>query len=150
MGTRHTTKGTKFSFFKSYYVDDTAFLLLSCEELETASKLIVSHFRRVGLTIHTGSRRKGEDSKTEAIHFPRPGRESSAADTEDIVIDEDHFMTFCTKFNITERLTQGRKLFGAMRKQLLCNKQIPIDIRRRVYQATVVNIALYGAVKAGY
>jgi hypothetical protein len=39
------------------------------------------------------SKRKGEDSKTDAIHFPRPGRESSAADTEDIVIDEDRFMT---------------------------------------------------------
>jgi hypothetical protein len=68
-------------------------------------------------------------------------------------------MTFCTKFkylgsyfvpdlsdteDITERLTQGRKLFGAIRKQLLCNKQIPIDIRRRLYQATVMNIALWG------
>jgi hypothetical protein len=68
-------------------------------------------------------------------------------------------MTFCTKFkylgsyfvpdlsdmeDITERLTQGRKLFGAMRKQLLCNKHIPIDIRRRLFQATVVNIALWG------
>jgi hypothetical protein len=36
-------------------------------------QLISSHFRRFGLTIHTGSKRKGEDSKTEAIHFPRPG-----------------------------------------------------------------------------
>jgi hypothetical protein len=31
-----------------------------------------------------------------------------------------------------------------MKKQLLSNKQIPIDIRRRLYQATVVNIALWG------
>jgi hypothetical protein len=66
-------------------------------------------------------------------------------------------MTFCTKFkylgsycvpdlsateDIKERITQARKLFGSMRKQLLCNKQIPIDIRRRLYQVTVVNIAL--------
>jgi hypothetical protein len=57
-GTRHTTKGTKFSFFKSYYVDDTAFILLSRGALIAASKLIVSHFRRFGLTIHTGSKRK--------------------------------------------------------------------------------------------
>jgi hypothetical protein len=47
---------------KSYYVDDTAFILLSRGEVIAASKLIVSHFRRFGLTIHTGSRRKGEDS----------------------------------------------------------------------------------------
>jgi hypothetical protein len=98
-GTRHSTKGTKFSFFKSYYVDDTAFILLSRGELVAASKLIVSHFRRFGLTIHTGSRRKNEGSKTEAIHFPRPGQASSAADMEDIDIDEDRFMSFCIKFN---------------------------------------------------
>jgi hypothetical protein len=46
--------------------------------------------------------------------------------------------------DIKERISQARKLFGSMRKQLLCtsNKQIPIDIRRKLYQATVVNIAL--------
>jgi hypothetical protein len=90
-----TQQGTMFSFFKSYYVGDTAFILLSGEVI--ASKLIVSHFRRFGLTIHTGSKRKGEDSKTEAIHFP-PGQESSAADMEDIEIDADRFMSFCIKF----------------------------------------------------
>jgi hypothetical protein len=46
-----------FSFFKSYYVDDTAFILLS-RGGDRRLKLIVSHFRRFGLTIHTGSKRK--------------------------------------------------------------------------------------------
>jgi hypothetical protein len=158
-GTKHVTKGTKLSFFKSYYVDDTAFLLLSRRELVATSKLIVSHFRHFALTIHTESRRKREDSKTEAIHFPRPGQESSAADTEDIGFDADHFMTFCSKFkylgsyvapdlsdtaDINEQIFQARKLFCSMRKELLGNKQILIDISRRLYQATVVNIALWG------
>jgi hypothetical protein len=31
-----------------------------------------------------------------------------------------------------------------MKKRLLSNKQIPIDIPRRLYQATDVNIALWG------
>jgi hypothetical protein len=51
-----------FSFFKSYYVD-TAFILLS-RGSDRRLKLIVSHFRRFGLTIHTGSKRKA--GKTEA------------------------------------------------------------------------------------
>ena len=159
-GTKHSNKGTMFSFFKSYYVDDTAFILLSRLEVIAASKLIVSHFRRFGLTIHTGSKRKNEGSKTEAIHFPRPGQESTAADMEDIEIDEDRFLTFCLKFkylgsyfvpelndtaDITERISQARKLFGSMNKQLLGNKKIPVDIRRRLYQALVVNIALWGS-----
>jgi hypothetical protein len=46
--------------------------------------------------------------------------------------------------DINERISQARKLFGSMMKQLLANKQIPIDIHRRLYQATVVNIALWG------
>jgi hypothetical protein len=152
-----TRAQSSFSFFKSYYVDDTAFILLSRGELVAASKLIVSHFRRFGLTIHTGAVRD-KSSKTEAIHFARPGQESSAADMEDIEIDEDRFISFCFKFkylgsyfvpklndtaDITERISQARKLFGSTKKQPLSNKQIPIDIRRRLYQATVVNIALW-------
>ena len=159
-GTKHVNKGTKFSFFKSYYVDDTAFILLSREELVTASKLIVSHFRRFGLTIHTGTRSKNEGSKTEAIHFPRPGQKSSAADTEDIDIDDDRFMSFCIKFkylgtffvpelndmaDITQRISQARNLFNSMNRQVLSKKRISIDIRRRLYQAIVVNIALWGS-----
>jgi hypothetical protein len=57
-------------------------------------------------------------------------------------------MTFCSKFkylgsyfvpelsdtaDTNERISQARKLFGSMRMQLLDNKQIPIDIRRRIY-----------------
>jgi hypothetical protein len=149
-----------FSFFMSYYVDDTAFILLSREEVIAASKLIVSRFRRFGLTIHTGSKRKNEKSKTEAIHFPRHGQESSVADMEDIKIDDDRFMSFCVKFkylvsyfvpelnntaDTTERISQARKLFGSMNKQLLNNEKIPIDIRRRLYQMIVVDIALWGS-----
>jgi hypothetical protein len=45
--------------------------------------------------------------------------------------------------DITERISQARTLFGSMNKQLLSNKQIPIDFRRRLYQATAVNILLW-------
>jgi hypothetical protein len=51
-----------FSFFKSSYDDDTAFILSRGEVIAT-SKLIVSHFRRFGLTIHIGS--KGKKRKAE-------------------------------------------------------------------------------------
>jgi hypothetical protein len=74
--------------------------------------------------------------------------------------DDDRFLSFCVKFkylgsyfvpelndtaDITERNRQARKLFGSMKKQLLSNKKIPIDIRRRLYQAKVVNVALWGS-----
>jgi hypothetical protein len=62
----------------------------------------------------------------------------------------------------TERISQaGRQAresysFGcSMKKQLLSNKKIPIDIRRRLYQAIVVNIQYVvllwtGEAKAGH
>jgi hypothetical protein len=160
-GTKHINKGTKFSLFKAYYVDVTAFILLSRGKLVAASKLIVSHFRRFGLTIHTGVKSKNEGSKTEAIHFPRPRQESSADNTEDIDIDEDRFMSFCIKFkylatflvpelndlmaDISQRISQARNLFKSMNRQVLSNKKIPIDIWRRLNQAIVVNVALWGS-----
>jgi hypothetical protein len=86
-----------FSFFKSYYVDDTAFILLSRGEVIAAQayRLSLSTF----WSDYSHWKRKGEDSKTEAIHFPRPGQESSAADMEDIEIDADRFMSFASSSN---------------------------------------------------
>jgi hypothetical protein len=92
-----TQQGTMFSFFKSYYVDDTAFILLSRGEV-IAAKLIVSHFRRFGLTIHTGSKRKRRRLENGGP-LSEPGQESSAADMEDIEIDADRFMSFASSSN---------------------------------------------------
>jgi hypothetical protein len=52
-------------------------------------------------------------------------------------------------------MTQQTSLNGSARRairlheQAITGQQIPIDIRRRLYQAIVVNIALWGA-KAGH
>jgi hypothetical protein len=61
-------------------------------------------------------------------------------------------MSFCfvpelngSTADITGRISQARHLFGSMNKQLLSNKNIPIDIRRRLYQVIVVNIAPWGS-----
>jgi hypothetical protein len=72
-------------------------------------------------------------------------------------------MSFCIKFkylgtffvpelsdmaDITQRISQARKLFNSMNRQVLGNKKIAMEIRRRLYQAIVVNIAVNIA-KAG-
>jgi hypothetical protein len=134
-------------------------VFLSREDLVAASPLIVSHFRRFGLTIHTGVRSKNESSKTEAMHFPRRGQDSSAADEADINLDGDRFFSFTdtfkylgstfTKdlsdsFDVKKRIGQARGAFNAMNQQVLRNKRIPKAIRRRIYQAIVVNLALWG------
>jgi hypothetical protein len=48
--------------------------------------------------------------------------------------------------DITERISQARKLFNSMNRQVLSNKRIPIEIRRRLYQAIAVKfIGLWGS-----
>jgi hypothetical protein len=99
----------------------------------------------------------------EAMHFPRRDQESSAADTEDIEIDDDRLMSFCTKFkylgtyfvpklsdmeDISERISQARRLFNSMIGQVFSNKKIRMDIRRRLFEAIVVNMHS-GDAKAG-
>ena len=86
-------KGTSFNFFQSFYVDDAAFILLSRTEAIEATKTIVKHFKRFGLTVHTGSKSEKETSKTEFEFIPAPGYTATNADTTDIKITEDSFIS---------------------------------------------------------
>ena len=92
------SKGMSFSFYKSYYVDDMAYLFLSRKDIEEASKLIKSHFTRFGLTVHCGDKRNDGNSKTEAMFFPPPGKAATATDTADILINKNEFFSYCNKF----------------------------------------------------
>jgi hypothetical protein len=94
----YKTKGTPFSFWKSYYVNDAAFIFLNRQDLQTASSLITTHFQRFGLTVHCGNHRTNEPSKTEAMHIPAPGQKSTENNTTDIDINENHFFSFCKNF----------------------------------------------------
>jgi hypothetical protein len=152
-------KGKRFTFFKSYYVDDAAFLLLTKEDLIKASKLIVPHFRRFGLTVHTGFKSKGEGSKTEAMYIPKPQQESTTENTAAYDIDDDRFITFCDTFkylgstftpdlvdthDIETRIKQASKAFYAMNARVFRNTKIDIKLRMRTYEALIVNLVLWG------
>jgi hypothetical protein len=152
------SQGIPFSFWKSYYVDDTAYLFLSRKDIEDASKLIKSHFTRFGLTVHCGDRRNDGSSKTEAMFFPPPGKIATATDTADILINENEFFSYCDKFkylgsiftpslkddmDIQRRINQANGVFATM-KRVLCNKELSAKLRIRLYNATVINILLWG------
>jgi hypothetical protein len=49
----------------------------------------------------------------------------------------------------SERISQARKAIRLHEQAITGQQNIPIDIRRRLYQAIVVNIAL-GEAKAGH
>ena len=75
--TNWRNKGESFTFVDSYYVDDAVYLLLNREDLEQAAKLIKSHFKRYGLSVHCGDKRRNERSKTEVMHIPKPEQKST-------------------------------------------------------------------------
>ena len=77
-----------FSFWKSYYVDDTVCVFLSRKDIKEASKLIKSHFTRFGLTVHCGDKQNDGNLKIEAMFFPPPGKTATTTDTADILINE--------------------------------------------------------------
>jgi hypothetical protein len=77
-GTNTPTEGTPFSFWKSYYINDDAFLFLNRENIKQASALIVKHFKCFGLTtVHSGDKKNNKPSKTEAMHIPQPYQQST-------------------------------------------------------------------------
>ena len=93
-----TIISTSVSFWKSYYVDDTANEFLSRKDIEDASKLIKSHFTSFGLTIHCGDKRNDGKSKTEAMYISPPGKTATATDTADTIINEFEFYSYKGKF----------------------------------------------------
>ena len=97
--TTYETKGIKFKYNKSLYVNDAAFLFLTREDLEIGSKIIVIHYTRFGLSVHFGNIIKKDPSKTEAIYFPKPQQKTNANKTKDIILnDNGNCFTFTTIF----------------------------------------------------
>ena len=157
-------EGTKLKFDRSFYVDDAAFIFLSREDIERGGKLIQSHFRRFGLTIHAGNKTKKNDkSKTEAMFIPGAGKKedtnATAIDEEaEIMIGEHAFYSYTKKFkylgsiftsslkdddDIKRRINQACGAFTQAQK-VLCNRKLQAITRTRFYEATVVNLLLWG------
>jgi hypothetical protein len=153
------TKGTKFTVTSSYYVDDSAYIFLNRLDLERASKLIVSHYQRFGLTVHRGDNRDAKpESKTEMMFIPGYGQSATPADTAIIELDEHQFFGVCNQFkylgttfdsslddsiDVKARINKAKGAFATMAR-FLKDENISRSLRTRLYEATVVNIMLFG------
>ena len=122
-------------------------------------KLLTTHFRRFGLTVHTGSISKKESSKTEFVHIPAPDHITSLEDTERIFIEEDKLISSCEEFqylgskitsslecdtDIDNRIKKAQFLFYMLNKSVFRRRDLDMDTRCRVYVATIINILLWG------
>ena len=156
-------EGTKFEFDKSFYVNDATFIFLSREDTERGGKIIQSHFRKFGLTVHAGNKTKKDDkSKTEAMFIPGAGKKEDANTTTideeaDIMIGEHKFYSYTKKFkylgsiftsslkdddDIKRRISQACGAF-AQAKKVLCNRKLQAITIIWFYEATVVNLLLW-------
>ena len=86
------TKGLPFHFGKSMFADDTAYLLLSRDDLQELCPTILHHMHRFGLLMHVSSLDENgnhlTESKTKAMYFPAHPltKEQLDAATADIVL----------------------------------------------------------------
>ena len=158
-GQNYRVQGRKFCITSSYYVDDAAYILLNRRDLENAARLIRNHYRRFGLTVHCGNKNDdAPESKTEAMLFPAREHIATPEDTADIMLDETAFFGFATTFkylgttfdpdlddtgDVSRRIKKAAGLFGSM-KEVLRNRSLNKKLRVRLYEATVVNIMIYG------
>ena len=115
------------------------------------------------MTVHAGNKTKKDGkSKTEAMFIPGAGKkedETTTIDKEtDIMIGEHEFYLYTKKFkylgsiftsslkddeDIKRRISQACGAF-AQAEKVLCNRKLQAITRTRFYEATVVNLLLWG------
>ena len=63
-------KGTTLDHKDTFYADDSAFIFLSKEDLQTGTEFVSDTFLQFGLQVHLGDKETNTNSKTEAMYFP--------------------------------------------------------------------------------
>ena len=166
-GRRPNTKGDDFGFEDSEYADDTTVLFATRESLEVYVPLMIEHFKRFGMEVHTGDRNEpNKPPKTEVLFVAAPSTTYENPQTfdnrtlDDIILDETHFIPvvdrFCylgtilsrdckDKLDIITRVTKASNAFGSLRKSIFKNKSISVATKKAVYECLILPILLYGA-----
>ena len=169
IGTDARNKGKRdIDVWKSLYVDDMAVIFTNRQDVDKGMKLSVKHFRRFGLSIHTGTLdAEGnlvKKSKTEILYIPPKHQRkmeytSFVEQTVDVMIGGGRFMSFCDKFkylgswitydlsddfDVDCRINAGMTQFYAWRQGIFQNRDMPLEIRVKFYKAVVVNTLLWG------
>ena len=166
-GRRAAAKGTDFSFGDSEYADDTAVLFPTRENLEHYTPILLKHFERFGMEVHTGDKTQPDKpSKTEVLFVAAPStvyNDPSTYDGRDlsqIELGNHRFLPVVSKFcylgsiltrnckdeeDIKSRIQAAGNSFGALRKCLFTNQSISFPAKRTVYEGLILSILLYGS-----
>ena len=145
----------------SLFAEDCVKFFNSRADLEKGASYLFNHLRKFGLQVHVG---KGDNpSKTEAMYFPPPRVEYSAADTSRITVLDSigtpvGFVDFTKEFrylgsiihhsltsdaDVDKRIKSATAAFGAL-KNIYTDKHIDLKVKGRIYVALCLSILLYG------
>lgn len=164
MGERSERKrgASTFEFWLSLFADDCALFFNSRADLVIGASYLFNHLRKFGLLMHVGH--GAVLSKTEAMFFPPPRAEYSAADTTRFnVLDSSGatagFVDFTQEFrylgsivhcslsseaDVDKRIKSATAAFGAL-KNVFTNRQLDLKLKGRIYVALCLSILLYGS-----
>ena len=164
-GRSYRAYGEEFSFQDSEYADDTAIIFESRYDLEIGVPLIMNHFVRFGMEVHSGPLQPREESKSVVLYCSKPPSMYKEADTydnadlSDVILGRryipivDEFVYLGTVINrdctdeadVNRRIQKAGNAFGSLRKCLFSSTRIKPEVKGKVYETYILPILLYGA-----
>jgi len=92
------SKGKEIFHWISLYMDGGTFILPTRDDMTKTVNLALTHFKKFRLQIHTGTTEK--KLKTEVLHIPKRGTESTTDDTAPIILSDGTRITFNSSLTI--------------------------------------------------
>ena len=160
-----TARGEDFSVPDSEYADDTALPFPARCVLEKMAPLLMKHFERWNMEIHSRALGSAKGSKPEVLFCAAPPRCYSnpatfdGADLSDIQLPDGRSMPVVDKFcylgswitrycgnalDVDSRLESAGKAFGALRQCIFRSTSMSFEAKCAVYERIVFSIGLFG------
>ena len=160
-----TARGEDFSVPDSEYADDTALPFPARCVLEKMVLLLMEHFERWDMEIHSRGLGSAKGSKSEVLFCAAPPRCYSdpvtfdGADLSDIQLPDGRSMPVVDKFcylgswitrycgdalDVDSRLESAGKAFGALRNCVFRSNSVSFEAKHAVYERLVLSIVLFG------
>jgi hypothetical protein len=154
------TKGIEFALSHTLFVDDTAIVADSCDELGKRGEEIYHLFRKFGLLMHVGEfdteNNTWKSSKSEAMYFPKKNVPYSRPEPQ-VFEDQKHRIEYTDEFKylgctltpdllddkeITKRIKQSKAQIANLHN--LFRSSASLWVKKLVFQAIPVNTLLFG------
>jgi hypothetical protein len=154
------TKGKDFSLTHTLFVDDTAIVANTSEELVERGEELFHHFKKFGLLMHVGERDKNgnwKPSKSEAMYFPKKNTSCYVKPEPMTFSDQNHRIEYTDNFKylgciLTPDLlddTEIKKRVKQTRAQIanlnnFFKSRASTWVKKLVFQSIPVNTLLFG------